>query len=272
MANPLKEIKKMIDDPMQAVVYDLPSGTRDEYKDRLRDFKGMIDQYLDGQIRSKHIALAAFELAFWQFKRSYGGGFHPSEVSKGDYCKRKLYFEYVGTEPEKSRSFSQQTMRIFNLGTMVHLYMQYVLLKEKVITDFEVPVVSKTLGINGSADGENTAEEITFEIKTMSSFIFAKLVEPVKEHVRQATMYAYPRGMKRIRLIYVNKDSLELKTFLVPLDMDFLNQFAEVVFELKTLKKENEKSGVETLPEKRCKNRMDNRALECPFANKCFEA
>ena len=197
------------------------------------------------------------------------GVFHPSQLL--DACQRQMYFELTGEEPTDSvcDTISGSLRRTFDVGTWYHLYMQNVLFKLGMLEGAEVPVVNKEKYLNGKADGvfkkEVFGERVVLEIKTMNSFNFGKAVfKPFKKHEFQASLYARELGIKKVLYLYINKDTSEIRDFLMPINEEQLKladaKMNNIIASIK--------SG--TLPKKSCKDKYSDCAIRCPFVSKCF--
>ena len=163
-----------------------------------------------------------------------------------------------------------ELQRVFDVGTWYHVYMQNILYQIGLLEQAEVPVVNKEKYLNGKADGvfkeEVFGEKVVLEIKTMNSWTFQKAVfKPFAKHEFQASLYARELGAKKVLYLYINKDTSEIRDFLMPINEEQLAQadkkMAEVISHVK--------SG--SLPKRTCIDRDCENAWACPFASLCFK-
>lgn len=197
------------------------------------------------------------------------GVFHPSQLLNG--CARAFYYELCGTPPsnEVPRTISASLQRVFDVGTWYHVYMQGILYKIGYLEQAEVPVVNEEKYLSGHADGvikeKVFGERVLLEIKTMNSWTFQRAAfKPYKHHEFQASLYARELGIRKILFLYINKDTSEIREFLVPLNEEQLKIADEkmnlVIDAVKT----------KTEPERVCTGSTADGAFACPYRNLCF--
>lgn len=197
------------------------------------------------------------------------GVFHPSQLLDG--CKRAMTYELMGT-PYSDRAgtvTSAELQRTFDVGTWYHVYIQSILYREGVLEQAEVPVVNKDKYLSGKTDGvlkESVfGEKVVLEIKTMNSWSFSRAIfKPFKKHEFQASLYARELGIKKVLYLYINKDTSEIREFLVPVNEEQLAMADEKMFCVIRCVKEK------TLPARTCKDRFCDEAISCPYASLCF--
>jgi len=273
----------------------LKSPTDAELLSLLEGFTSIIKSNPNGLTdkQKKAFILAFYRLAFAQESRAKGV-FHPSEIAQEDnMCRRKMYFQ-LGRVPVDATyvnfTSDNRMMRLVDLGTLVHLYIQENLDRLGVLKDFEVPVSSPKYGIEGKMDGiiefignddygkYYDAEDMVLEIKTINDYGFKALRRPKPEHIRQASIYGYFLGLKRICFVYYNKNNSDLKIYVVDIDFAYVEDFkllAKGVIqnyngELRSTRTKDVSKHV-NIPKKVCRNRTSKRAMECAFADYCFK-
>lgn len=296
----LQPQNKAVDDSRIAfagVTYDLPFRTpKDE--DLLKLLEGMTETIkksgnnLTGE-QKKALLLSFYRLAFSQDARA-GGVFHPSEIAtQTNICHRKLYFQ-KGRVPTDATyvnfTSDNRMMRLCDLGTMMHLYVQENLERVGILKDFEVDVDAPAYGIKGKMDGlvefvgtddygmYYEPQEMALEIKTINSYGFKWLRSPKPEHIKQASIYGHFLGLKKIVFVYYDKNTSELKIFVEPVDDEYVEGFKVLASNIikiwnTNIRKHRTKKVIdhENIPKKVCKNRTTNRAMECAFADFCFK-
>ena len=198
------------------------------------------------------------------------GVFHPSQLLDG--CLRQMVYDINGTIPSDkvSRHVGAALQRTFDVGTWYHIYMQCILYKIGYLAQAEVPVVNKEKFLNGKADGlfkeEVFGEKVVLEIKTMNNWNYTKAVfRPFKKHEFQASLYARELGAKKVLYLYINKDTSEIKDFLMPINEEQL----EIADKKMNAAIKHAKDG--TLPSRSCEGKFCDNAFACPFASLCFK-
>lgn len=198
------------------------------------------------------------------------GVFHPSQLLDG--CMRQMTYDLMKTPPTDriSRPIGAELQRTFDVGTWYHLYIQCILYRIGYLEQAEVPVVNKEKYLNGKADGvfkeEVFGEKVVLEIKTMNNWNFSKAVfRPFKKHEFQASLYARELGAKKVLYLYINKDTSEMREFLMPISEEQLaiadKKMESVISHVKE----------KTLPTRTCSDKFCDNALACPFASLCFK-
>ena len=198
------------------------------------------------------------------------GVFHPSQLLDG--CMRQMTYDLMKITPTDrvTRPIGAELQRTFDVGTWYHIYMQCILYRIGLLEQAEVPVINKDKYLNGKADGvfkeEIFGEKVVLEIKTMNNWNFTKAVfKPFKKHEFQASLYARELGAKKVLYLYINKDTSEIREFLMPINEE---QLAVADKKMGTII-EHVKEG--TIPAKSCSDKFCDNALACPFASLCFK-
>jgi len=241
----------------------------------------------------KRLILAFYRLAFSQDARAKGV-FHPSEIStETQVCERKMYFQKAEVSQDAtyvSFTADNRMMRLCDLGTMVHLYVQDNLDRSGILKDFEVPVSAPDLGIEGKADGLfdfyglddlgnfYEPEEMVLEVKTINDYAFKYLRKAKDEHLKQASIYGAILNKKRICFLYYNKNTSEHKTFVQEVDFKYFEWFKELASGVIKLYNSNVRQTRSkdvnlhnAIPTRICHDRTNQRAMSCAFADYCFK-
>lgn len=199
------------------------------------------------------------------------GVFHPSQLM--DCCPRMMVYELSGEKPTDStfRPIGAMLQRTFDVGTWYHIYMQAILYNIGMLEQAEVPVVNEEKYLNGKADGvfkeEVFGEKVVLEIKTMNNRNFMNAVfRPFKKHEFQASLYARELEAKKVLYLYINKDTSEIKEFLMPINEEQL-ALADVRMEGVIQCVKDGTITPRTCPDKFCEN-----AMACPFTSLCFKS
>lgn len=234
-----------------------------------RSIKFFLNKLIDNvDKKDKQAMLITFlqlykEIAAPEYRES--GVFHPSGLY--DACPRCSYYELNGYEVSDPLSGKPDArlQRIFDMGSWIHLYVQVKLLIAGVLEEMEVDVISDELFVKGKADGvvNLKGEKYVLEIKSINSYQFAKLkFGPLNKHRGQASLYAHILGIEKIIYLYVNKDSLEIKEFIEPIEKKDLKIMLSFIESVKTAKE---------VPERTCVNKFTDQALRCSYCSICFK-
>ena len=236
-----------------------------------RHLKGMLKKLDDEDFNRDSFFIEFYQLyslVMAPDKRAKGV-FHPSQLLDG--CIRQMVYDLMGETPSGfCKPIGAELQRIFDVGTWYHIYMQNILYKIGLLEQAEVPVINKEKYLNGKADGvfreEVFGEKVVLEIKTMNNWNFRKAVfSPFKKHEFQASLYARELGAKKVLYLYINKDTSEIREFLMPINEEQLaladKKMSKVI--------EHVKKG--TLPHRGCEDKYCDNAIGCPFAELCFK-
>jgi len=232
-----------------------------------------------------------FQAAFKSAQREKGV-FSPSELSvENPICPRKMYFRRARVAHDPGvLNFAEadnRMMRIVDLGTMIHLYIQVNLRRAGMLVEREVKINAPEYGIKGSCDGiadfqgydtnqRYFAGRLPIEIKTINTNGFAGLKTAKPDHIKQASIYAHFLGYKQTLFIYYNKDNSEIKTYIVDNDNTFLELFLELAHMIVTHYAQETKGTrskditKHNLPPRICGSFSCDRATHCPYRNTCF--
>lgn len=193
---------------------------------------------------------------------------HASEILNA--CPRKLFYDLTGMEysnPEAGTP-SAQLQFIFDFGTWIHSYIQLNLAKAGILEDMEVSVFDPLNKIGGRADGiVKVLERRVLEIKSCNSRKFASLkVAPDSDHVTQASIYAKQLGLEELHFLYINKDTCDVKEFVVPADLLAVSRI-ELIAQEVLVAVEAKKA-----PDRVCLNDISAKALVCKYSSVCFKS
>ncbi len=136
-------------------------------------------------------------------------------ISEAGKCHRQVFLKFKNA-PKKDLDAS--FLRLFDHGENMHKLIMKPLLSTRdihvVASEIEIPPQEI---VKGRADAvlSDGKELYVLDIKSMNSMVFRNLQEPKEENVLQLQLYLHffkiPKGI----LLYVDKDKLELKEFLV---------------------------------------------------------
>lgn len=146
-------------------------------------------------------------------KKIRSGKFNPSCFGQ---CYRRQIWNRMNLP--KSNPIGIETLKVFRAGKLFHDMIQQLL----PINSTEVLVEEED--IKGFAD--IVMEEEVVDIKSQKSFAFTLMakkgfnlfVDKI-EHVLQVSYYAWKLGKKDARMVYINKDTIEIKEFSINVGM-----------------------------------------------------
>jgi len=156
-------------------------------------------------------------------------------VSEAGKCPRQIFFKFKNA-PRKE--MEANILRLFDHGDHMHQ-----LIMKPLLSIRAVRVVSAEVGIppqelvSGRADAiiSDGKELYVLDIKSMNSMIFKNLTSPKEENINQIQLYLHYFKIPKGILLYVDKDKLNLKEFII----DYNKTLAEKILNgLACLKKQ----------------------------------
>ena len=154
-------------------------------------------------------------------------------ITDAGKCSRAIFFKFKKAPKE---DIEARILRLFEHGDYIHqLIMKPLLSLRKIqVVASEVYIPPKEL-ISGRADAiiSDGKELYIVDIKSMNSMIFKNLQEAKVENVDQLQLYLHFFKVKKGILLYVNKDSQELKEFLLTYDKTRANKLLRILTDLK---------------------------------------
>lgn len=193
--------------------------------------------------------------------------FHPSALST---CQRRLWYEHhqAPADATKGGADMLRTHMVFEIGTYAHVIIQNLCERAGILVAREIPIVDLKLKILGHADGHLriNKEDYLLEFKTSNARSFTMLNGPQEGHIKQAHGYMKSLGFKKACIIYFNKDSAELKEFVVPYSEDFYQRFVA-----KRIESHFKNLAVHIPPDREGASPTTMPCLYCQFTQVCFE-
>ncbi len=138
---------------------------------------------------------------------------HHFYITDAGKCPRAIFFKFKGVPRAK---MEPRILRLFDRGDYIQMQVLNSLFSMGVVRSSEVRIPPQEL-VSGRADAIITLnnELYVVDFKSMNSMIFRGLTQPKEDNVNQIQLYLHffkiPRGI----LLYVCKDTLEIKEFLV---------------------------------------------------------
>ena len=141
---------------------------------------------------------------------------HHFYVTDAGKCPRQIFFRFKNV-PKKE--MEARILRVFDHGDHIHELIMGALLGSRDIhvISSEVNIPPQEL-ISGRADAiisDGNKDLYVLDIKSINSMGFRSLTQPKKENTDQIQLYLHYLKIPKGILLYVNKDSQELKEFLV---------------------------------------------------------
>jgi len=138
---------------------------------------------------------------------------HRFYITDAGKCGRAIFFKFKNVPREK---IDARVLRMFDHGDYIQMQILSILLSLGIVRASEVNIPPQEL-VSGRADAIITLgnELYVVDFKSMNSMVFKNLQEAKEENINQLQLYLHffkiPKGI----LLYVSKDTLELKEFLV---------------------------------------------------------
>jgi len=184
-------------------------------------------------------------------------------ISEAGKCPRQIFFKFKNA-PRKE--LEANFLRLFDHGDHMHQ-----LIMKPLISTRDIHVVASEIDIppqalvRGRADAVlSTGKELyVLDIKSMNSMVFRNLTEPKSENVDQLQLYLHYFKIEKGILLYVNKDNLELKEFVVSYDSQRAKSLLEGLSSLK------EKIDADILPARIDGYPSDWQCRYCQFKEIC---
>jgi len=124
---------------------------------------------------------------------------------------------------------------MFDHGNYIQMQILNNLFSLGIVRASEVKIPPQEL-ISGRADAIITLnnELYVVDFKSMNSMVFKNLTEPKKDNINQIQLYLHYFKIPKGILLYVNKDTLELKEFLIEHDPAIAQKLLKDLTDLKT--------------------------------------
>jgi len=136
-------------------------------------------------------------------------------ISEAGKCPRSIFFKFKNA-PRKEMEAS--VLRLFDHGDHMHqlIMKPLFLIRDIHVVCSEIDIPNQQL-VRGRADAiiSDGKQLYVLDIKSINSMIFKNLNQPKSENVDQLQLYLHYFKIPKGILLYVDKDRLELKEFLV---------------------------------------------------------
>lgn len=198
-----------------------------------------------------------------------GEFFHPSALGQ---CQRKIFFD-IKNAPRDTAVASQgddliRSHMTFETGTHIHVIVQNICESAGLLVKREVAIQDEKRKILGHCDSVLKIRGVKYalEIKSINSAGFQRTTAPKHEHKAQLHAYMRCLGLKWGIVLYVNKDTGQMKEYVVRFDLAFYME--HVRGRIRTFFKRLRKN---TLPPREGTSPSVFPCMFCPFTRICFE-
>ncbi len=184
-------------------------------------------------------------------------------ITDAGKCPRSIFFKFKNAPRAEMEA---RVLRMFDHGDSIHQLIMKPLLsvREIHVVAAEVNIPPQAL-ISGRADAilSDGKDLYVLDIKSMNSMIFRNLTEPKEENIDQLQLYLHyfkiPKGM----LLYVNKDTQDLKEFLIDYNKNRAGKLLKNLNDLKT------KIDSDVVPDRISEYPSDWQCQYCQFKEIC---
>ncbi len=195
------------------------------------------------------------------------GRYYPSEIGS---CLRKVFYSYkhpMPTDPD--------LIKVFEVGNIMHDFVAKVMGSEKQkevkLLESELPfkIDEKDFTVSGRIDDLLLVvaedQKVLVEVKSTAALQWTNAPQPW--HVMQLQLYMRAIGVHKGAVLYVEKGTLQTKTFMV----DYNPAIAEEALQRFRMLHEALKQGASPKPEARLRSHMNWMCKRCEYRQKCYE-
>lgn len=159
---------------------------------------------------------------------------HHFYITDAGKCPRAVFFKFKKAPAEE---MEPRVLMMFDHGDHIHQLIMKPLfgVRDIKVVAAEINIPPQEL-ITGRADAiiSDGKELYILDIKSINGQIFKSLVQPKEEHTNQIQLYLHFFKQKKGILLYVNKDTQELKEFFIDYDSNISQSLLKSLSELKT--------------------------------------
>jgi CRISPR/Cas system-associated exonuclease Cas4 (RecB family) len=152
-------------------------------------------------------------------------------ITDAGKCERAIFFKFKNVPREK---MSAEVLRMLDHGDYVQMHILNSLFSLGMVRASEVRIPPQEI-ISGRADAIITLnnELYVVDFKSMNSYKFKTLEAPPEENVNQIQLYLHYFGIPKGILLYVDKNTLSLKEFLINYNPGLANSLISALENLK---------------------------------------
>lgn len=186
---------------------------------------------------------------------------HHFYITDAGKCQRAVFLKFKNAPRAK---LEPHILRLYDRGDYLQMQILNAMFSLGIVRASEVSIPPQKL-ISGRADAIVTLnnELYVVDFKSMNSMVFRALTAPKEENVNQIQLYLHYFKIPKGILLYINKDTLELKEFLVKYDPQLANSL------LKDLESLKEKLDSDIVPVRLPDYPQNWQCQYCPFKDLC---
>lgn len=159
-------------------------------------------------------------------------------ISESGKCPRAIFFRF---KRAPKRELEAERLRVFEFGNHIQQIVLRPLFSKGIVRTTEVPISPQEI-ISGRADiiiNDEKGQPYVVEVKSISGKMnFEKMEKPMPDHYAQLQLYLHYFKIQKGIILYVNKDTQELKEFIYNYDPNLIKNLL-VRFEKLKLKIES---------------------------------
>ena len=185
-------------------------------------------------------------------------------ITDAGKCARAVFFKFKNMPREKMEA---RMLRLFDHGDYIQMQILNTLFSLGIVRASEVQIPPQGL-VSGRADAIITLnnELYVVDFKSMNSMLFRKLEAPKEENVNQIQLYMHYFGIPKGILLYMSKDTSELKDFPIQYNIDLVQGL------LKGLENLDKKIKGDIVPEQLPAYPHNWQCTYCQFKDLCVSA
>jgi len=214
------------------------------------DFNSLINNYLKRELKEKTI-----------------GRYYPSEAGN---CIRKVFYSY-----KSPKEVDTELLKVFEAGNILHEFVVHVLESEKnpqiELLEKESPFTLEIedIVISGRVDDiiivKIDNKVYLVEVKSTSTLKYTN--EPHEAHIMQLQLYMHAKNIHNGMIIYLEKNTLQTKTFLVDYDSKYAEKAIKRLKDIHQCLKEDKLP----IPEARAVYSKGWMCKGCQYREECYK-
>jgi CRISPR/Cas system-associated exonuclease Cas4 (RecB family) len=152
-------------------------------------------------------------------------------ITDAGKCERAIFFKFKNVPREK---MTAEVLRMLDHGDYVQMHILNSLFSLGIVRASEIRIPPQEI-ISGRADAIITLnnELYVVDFKSMNSYKFKNLEAPPEENINQIQLYLHYFGITKGILLYVDKNTLSLKEFLINYDSELAESLISALENLK---------------------------------------
>jgi len=153
-------------------------------------------------------------------------------ITDAGKCSRAIFFKFKNVPREK---MTADILRMLDHGDYVQMHIMSSLFSLGIVRASEIKIPPQEI-ISGRSDAIITLnnELYVLDVKSMNSMIFRKLIAPKEDNVNQIQLYLHFFEIQKGILLYVDKNTLSLKEFVINYDPVLAHTLLNSLQDLKT--------------------------------------